>query len=171
VSKGFGGGSSVANEQAAVIFKRPDGSHVYSTVAPQVTHDTFALRAQMPKGYTLSGIVHSHPGTDGDAYKFSPNDLDVANKLGVPSYIRFLGNNQMRKYVPGSTKTQTVGSGISKQTVAYGEPLLPEPTDQPTGALSAVPAPAPTGALAAASPDTSTQAPPTGALAQLSNAQ
>lgn len=150
VSKIFGGNSGT--EQAAVIFRRPDGSHVYSTVAPQVLHDKFALRAQMPAGYKLSGIVHSHPGDDDDGQQFSSQDLDTATKLGVPSYVRFLRDNSIRKYVPGQTHTSFMGTGFNRQKVAHGDPLTAEPapqssplqqatgqTDsQPTGALAAL---------------------------------
>lgn len=126
VSKSFGG--TPTGEQAAVIFQRPDGSHVYSTIAPQTDHDSFALRAQMPKGYKLSGIVHAHPGQDDQGQVFSPNDLNVANQLKVPSYIRFLKDNSIRKYTPGKTATQDYrmdGQVKSLKTwqVAKGDPL------------------------------------------------
>jgi Domain of unknown function (DUF4329) len=104
VSKSFG--SNPDREEAAVVFQRPDGTHVYSTVAPQDEHDNFALRAQMPKGYKLSGIVHSHPGDDDNAQWFSPKDLETAHSLNVPSYVRYLKDSSIRRYTPGKTKTQ-----------------------------------------------------------------
>lgn len=125
------------SEQAAVVIRRPDGTYGYSTVAPQQTHDSFALRAGIPKEYSLAGIVHSHPGTDAIAGVFSPQDLQVAESLKVPSFIRFNNDNSLRQYVPGTTKTQQTFIDGSKFGVksALGDPVEQElasiqPTEQ-----------------------------------------
>ncbi len=145
----FAKGMGSSGEQAGIIFRRPDGQHVYSTVAPQTLHDKFAIRALMPHGYQIAGIVHSHPGSDWDGQQFSPDDLATATKMNVPSYILFLKDNSMRKYVPGQTQTSMVGDKLGQKKVAYGDPLAAEQpqsplqqasgqTAQPTGALAAL---------------------------------
>lgn len=129
LSKNFG--TTKSGEHAGVIFQRPDGKYVYSTVTPQ-SGDTFSLKASVPSGYKLAGIVHSHPGDDDDAGYFSPTDVDVANQLKLPSYIRFLKDDSMRKFVPGVTKTQRIG-GFGSQIVAQGDPISsPPPPSTPT---------------------------------------
>lgn len=117
------------NEQAAVIFQRPDGTYGYSTVAPQTDHDNFSLRAQIPTGHKLAGIVHSHPGADAYGQVFSPRDLEVADQLKVPSFIRFNSDSSIRRYVPGTTstqKTQVSGNRFGLKT-AYGDTIAQEP--------------------------------------------
>lgn len=107
-------------EQAAIIMRCSDGSHKYSTIAPQLEHDNFALSAQIPQGCAISGIVHTHLGDDHDGQMFSPHDVAVANQLKVPSYIHFVSSGSMRKYVPGQTATSNYGQW---QQVAKGDPL------------------------------------------------
>lgn len=125
VSRDFGKLKDV--EQAAVVIKKPNGKYGYSTVAPQTTHDSFALRAGLPKDHSIAGVVHSHPGADALGQVFSPQDLNVADKLGVPSYIRFINDNSIRQYQPGQTKTQntpTPGDRFGMGTKsAVGDPL------------------------------------------------
>lgn len=127
ISKDFG---SKDIEQAGVVFKKPDGTYSYSTVAPSQQADTFALRARMPQGYSLAAIVHSHPGNDADGQVFSGNDLDVADQLKVPSFVRFNKDNSIRKYTPGVTKTQRqrMVSSMQSQRTAQGDPI-----SQPVG--------------------------------------
>lgn len=137
VSKSFA--QQKDTEQAAVVIKRPDGTYGYSTVAPQETHDSFALRAQFPKDHVLAGIVHSHPGTDALGQVFSPQDLQVAETLKVPSYIRFVNDNTIRQYVPGTTKTQNTQVAGNKFGVrsAVGDPIEQEPISPPPPPSSA----------------------------------
>jgi hypothetical protein len=153
VSKSFGSTPDV--EQAAVILQRPDGSHVYSTLV-QHSHDDFQLKASFPKGWKISGIVHSHPGQDDAAKYFSQDDVNVADQLKVPSYIRFNKDASIRKYVAGRTAVQNyrpVGGGsIKGGHVSLGDPLdAPPPaapqTDAASDAPAAVAPPAPTGGL------------------------
>lgn len=126
-------------EQAAVLFQRPDGTYGYSTVAPQEDHDNFQLRAQIPKGHKLAGIVHSHPGQDSLGQVFSPKDLDVSDQLKVPSFIRFNNDNSIRKYVPGTTSTQRTsisGNAFGVRT-AKGDAIAQEQANTSPDALVA----------------------------------
>lgn len=124
VSKDFGKQPKV--EQSAALFLRPDGKYAYSSAVTNSDHDNFGMRVQLPKGTTLAGIVHSHPGDDDLGQYFSTNDINVANQLKVPSYIRFLRDDSIRRYTPGQTATTNLrGYGTH---VAQGDALnLPSP--------------------------------------------
>lgn len=89
-------------EQAGVLFQRPDGKYGRSTTIASTQHDHFKLRAQVPQGHKIAGIFHTHLGSDRNAQFFSPDDIEMANQLKVPSYIRF-ADGSVRKYVPGKT--------------------------------------------------------------------
>jgi hypothetical protein len=126
VSKDFGKQPDV--EQSAALFKGPDGRYAYSAAVSNSDHDNFGMRVGLPKGVTLAGIVHSHPGSDDLGQYFSPGDLSVANQLKVPSYIRFLKDNSIRRYTPGQSST----SYLLGSRVARGDSLnLPPPDASP----------------------------------------
>src|SRR5258706_4283737 len=114
-----------------LYFRGPNGLYYHSTVAPSHSHDDFSLVTRMPPGHKLAAIIHSHPGTDSYGLVFSPKDLDTADRLKVPSFVRF-SDNQIRKYVPGRTSTQKTtfsGDRFGVKT-ARGDSLDPEPPDE-----------------------------------------
>lgn len=90
-------------EHAGVIMSEADGSYFAS---PAVTgkDDTFTLHIKIYAGQHVAAIYHTHPGcTHSDESKFfSPQDIDMANALHVPSYIAVLTNGQVLRYTPGS---------------------------------------------------------------------
>lgn len=145
VSRDFGKQPKI--EQSAALFQRPDGKYSYSAAVTNTDHDNFGMRVQLPKGTSLAAIVHSHPGSDDLGQYFSANDIDVANQLKVPSYIRFLRDDSIRKYVPGQTATQNLrGYGTH---VATGDALVLPPTDASAqGSLLANAKPPATGLMA-----------------------
>lgn len=150
VSKGFG--KIPKYEQAAILIQKPDGSYAYSTVAHQKDHDNFALQAAIPHGHKLAGIVHSHPGDDDNGQVFSPHDLDVADQLKVPSFVRFLKDDSVRSYTPGKTKTSFIKQAGTKlqSRVADGDPIAQiQPAPAPVPSQPAA-APADQGLLAQA---------------------
>jgi hypothetical protein len=126
------GGDSGGLETAGVIYQCPDGKFRYSTSIGG-RDDSFELAAQIPKGYTLAAIVHTHPGKDAQGQVFSPNDLKVAQSLKLPSYVRFLNDNSLRRYVAGQTPTQSMNINGARfgSKVARGDPVdlsaLPKP--------------------------------------------
>ena len=103
VSGGFDKKSKT--EQSAALFRRADGKYLYSAPVTNSDHDNFGMRVQLPQGVTLAGVVHSHLGQDDLGQYFSPNDLNIANQLKVPSYIRFMRDDSVRRYTPGQTST------------------------------------------------------------------
>lgn len=126
--------SSNPNEQIAVVVRRPDGKYVYSGTAPG-RNDSSSLTALLPKGHTLAGIVHSHPGQEQSAGVFSPGDIATAGALKLPSYVRFGHDNSIRKFVPDKTKTTILAGADPEQgvlRVSYGDPLdLPQTAAPP----------------------------------------
>ena len=121
-------------EKAGFIVSRPDGKFAFSTPATQDNHDNFAFRAQIQQGHKLAGLYHNHPGNDSDADSFSPRDVNVANKLKVPSFIRVNSTNTVRRYTPGKSPTFTaqVRAGDDGATASMGEVVPPPQAAAPT---------------------------------------
>jgi hypothetical protein len=136
------------NEQAAVVIKRPDGTFGYSTKTSQDA-EGFALRALLPKGYSLAATVHSHPGDDARAGVFSPDDLQSAQQLGVPAFVRFSKDNSIRQYIPGVTKTQKTTMSGDKFGVntAIGDPVALDPPATTPAIAASAPRPGSTASL------------------------
>lgn len=144
------------NEQAAVVIKRPDGTFGYSTKTSQDA-EGFALRALLPKGYSLAATVHSHPGDDDRAGVFSTDDLNTATQLGVPAFVRFSKDNSIRQFIPGVTATQKTTMSGDKFGVktAVGDPIAQEPGNNvASSAQVATNLPTPTPSSAAPTPGT-----------------
>lgn len=117
-------------EQAGCLYSTPQGKFVYSIPTTQHEQDGFSLRAMLANGNKLAGIVHSHPGGDEFGQVFSPKDIEVASQLKVPSYVLFLKDGAVRKYVHGETPTSKMampGSAFA-QKVSRGSDV-PDPTD------------------------------------------
>ena len=126
------------NEHAGVLIQTADGKFQYSTLIAG-DQDSFALAARFPQGAKLAAIVHSHPGDSDISQTFSPGDLKMAGQLNVPSYVRFLKDDSLRKFMPGTTPTRQIQLAGSRawQKVADGDPV-PIPN---TGLMAAQTAP------------------------------
>jgi hypothetical protein len=116
-------------ETAGFVLKDVDGKFRYSTYVGG-TDDHFEFAAQLPRGYSLAAIVHAHPGKDAAGQVFSPDDLEMADKLKIPSYVRFLNDGSTRSYTPGKTAMQNMPSGRFVRKVARGDDLA-LPADKP----------------------------------------
>lgn len=101
-------------EESGVIFSDTDGKFHYSI--PSAQHDdAFKMRVPQSATQKLAALFHSHPAGEGqESLLFSPDDVQVANQLKVPSYIYFERDGTMKKYIPGVTKTtmHSVGSQL-----------------------------------------------------------
>jgi len=118
-------------EQAGVIYQMSDGKYAYSIPTTQNQHDHFALRAATGNRQKLSAIYHTHPGTDVNGQYFSPNDIEIAKQLAVPSYVQFLKDGSIRSFTTGKTKTQSLstdGNRFAMTRVAHGDPLVLPPS-------------------------------------------
>lgn len=92
------------DEHAGVVLKGPDGKYYHTGMMP-AQEEHFGLTVQAGKGWSLAGIYHTHPYHDEMSQYFSPNDIDVANQLNVPSFIRFGQENAIRQFIPKKTPT------------------------------------------------------------------
>ncbi len=111
-------------ETGGVIYK--NGQGYYSFSEPKGSEDVghFMAEARIPKSATPAAIYHSHPGYGADekmAENFSPDDIDVANKMKLLSYIRAMSSGNIKKFEPGKTKIESVGSGARRQNLASGD--------------------------------------------------
>lgn len=73
-----------------------NGQHVHGTLS-------------LPHGSVLDALFHNHPAagaSDAERAKFSIDDLSMARRLGVPSYID--AGDRIRKFDPASGKTSDV---------------------------------------------------------------
>jgi len=119
------------HEHAGVILQDPNGKYYYTKPITSSKHDAFEVHAGLQKGWKLAGIYHTHPGKDKDGQVFSPDDLNVAAQLKVPSFVRF-ADGSIRQYQAGKTPTQQWAQPGTHMTskVARGEDLPPELTAQ-----------------------------------------
>ena len=129
-------------EHAGVILKDPSGKYYATDPTLSAEHDQFSLKVQLQNGWSVAGVYHTHPGQDEFGQYFSPNDINVANQLKVPSYIRFLKDDSIRSYTPGQTVTRRMdypGSAFGVK-VAKGDPVADPPAPPTsTAAISTVP--------------------------------
>lgn len=87
---------------------------------------------KFPKGAQLRFIVHNHPSGAG-ASTFSQEDIEVAERLGLPSAIVF-GRDEptIRVFHPGTTSTRTaVDKGTRRAVrISDGDPFDWPPAPQ-----------------------------------------
>lgn len=96
-------------EWAGVVIQHVDGS--LSITAPAVSNEfNFRLHVSLQPGDRITVVYHTHPGYQSEAQVFSTDDIDVANKLHVVSYILFEKTGQIRRYVPNLTETSTLNT-------------------------------------------------------------
>lgn len=110
-------------EQGGVIFKH---GGIYSTSEPAGDKRTgqFTVNVKVPKGETPVGIYHTHPGEARMSEKFSPEDVKAATQLKMMSYIRALESGQVRKFEPGVSGTQSVGTGLGRGSISPGQVIF-----------------------------------------------
>jgi hypothetical protein len=121
-------------EQSGVIMQGPDGKY-YNTDPISTNHDHFGMRVQIPHGWKIAGVYHTHPGDDDLGQYFSTNDLAVSESLKVPSYIRFQKDGSVRRYTQARPKhkqwpmqaTDSVCVSLKAMTYLHSKSLLTPP--------------------------------------------
>lgn len=115
-------------EQAGAIFQNPQGLYGYSRPITMQDRDNFAFDVKSGAEQKLAAFWHTHPSDmrGDDSGFFSPNDLDVANKLDIPSYIKFLADGSLRRYTPKKTRTLTrrVAGSMASIRVSRGDEVV-----------------------------------------------
>lgn len=94
-------------EYAGCLFKKNSGeSNQFHFTAPTTNGkaDDFAIICEIPSGSILVGVYHTHPV--GSEVGISSNDLMVANKLNVISYVAFADQKTVMSFTPGKTRTR-----------------------------------------------------------------
>lgn len=94
---------SDTHEQARVIVRTAEGGY-YATPVSRQQEGSFRLHVLLRPGETLAAILHTHPGTGviwDRSGEFSPDDVDTATRLRIPSYVFFAKLQQVRVFVPG----------------------------------------------------------------------
>jgi len=98
---------SVRIEYGGCLFRQTtaDITAFYFT-EPATNHspDDFAITCELPSGAKLVGIYHTHPL--GSIPGISTNDIDVAKKLNVTSFVAFIDQGTIMSYVPGKTRVR-----------------------------------------------------------------
>lgn len=91
-------------EYAGVVLKCGD---TYRYTKPDSIGESaaFRVRVTMPKGCELAGIYHTHPKASTDDKFFSPLDVNIANRLGVPSFLGIVRTGELRVYRPRTSNT------------------------------------------------------------------
>jgi hypothetical protein len=88
------------HEHGAIIVQDAAGN-LLCTNRTEGTEDRLAINVKPPVGYSLVALVHTHVMPEYSEY-FSEQDVIVADRLNVPSYI--LVDGRLRGYTPGKTK-------------------------------------------------------------------
>jgi hypothetical protein len=81
-------------EYGGLILTCTDGIR-YTEAQTDKDQHHFSLRGGIPKSCAISGIYHSHPGTEKTAGNFSFDDAVIAAHLKVPSYVLVVNSNHM----------------------------------------------------------------------------
>lgn len=98
---------SVRVEYGGCLFRKTtaDVKAFYFT-EPATNHspEDFAITCELPSGAKLVGLYHTHPL--GSIPGISTNDIDVAKKLNVTSFVAFIDQGTIMSYVPGKTRVR-----------------------------------------------------------------
>jgi hypothetical protein len=112
------------HEYGGAIYRDAAGRYCYSVPGRGKGDDSFTFRIVIPDGAALAGLYHTHPYDGGkESDTFSPDDVKVADKLDVVSYIRVARTGLILRYRPHQTKRNTVlptGTSLALN-ISYGE--------------------------------------------------
>lgn len=112
------------DEHGGGILYNPKTKQYVYTAPVGIDDDAhFSAAIQYPDPWQLAGLYHTHPSSGsygesavppGDTEMFSPNDVDVAKQLKVPSYILSYFDNKIRSYDPkiGQTSLNAQFGGV-----------------------------------------------------------
>jgi hypothetical protein len=98
---------SMRLEYGGCLFRKTTGDvTAFYFTEPATNHspDDFAITCEIPSGAKLVGLYHTHPL--GSVPGISTNDIDVAKKLNVTSFVAFIDQGIIMSYVPGKTRVR-----------------------------------------------------------------
>lgn len=105
------------NELGGLIWQEPDGRYYASEPAGNERTRKFEVRVKLPKGAIPNALYHSHPPEgdhDLEGELFSPDDVDIADRMKLASYIKAMASGNIRRYEPGKSKTEPAPRSGSK---------------------------------------------------------
>jgi hypothetical protein len=91
-------------ETGGVIYKNSDGNYCYSIPVGNKDPNHFTFGAHSTPDQTIAGIYHTHPAGGGEGGTFSADDVNMASQLKVPSYIKALRANQVKRIDPAAVQ-------------------------------------------------------------------
>jgi hypothetical protein len=129
-----------------VLLNQQNGQYAFTQPVGQSNGYHFGAAVQVPQGWQLQGIYHTHPSGPSSTH-FSSDDVNMANQLKVPSYILPADDDTIRRLDPGKQPDHSAFN--PSQSYSYGatvkepqsSPALTSASASPT--TSAAPAPPP----------------------------
>jgi hypothetical protein len=96
----------------AVLFNPSTQQYVYTANVGQQDAAHFEAAVRVPAGWQLDSLYHTHPqGLQSSV--FSQEDIRVARRLNVPSYMLSRYDNKIRKFAPATSRIVQSANGIS----------------------------------------------------------
>lgn len=89
------------SEYAGAVFEMPDGDYCATEPIGGGRDDSFSIRIEKPPGGKFVALYHTHPGYNTLNELFSPQDIDIAKRLGVASYIGIVRSQSIKRYESG----------------------------------------------------------------------
>lgn len=86
----------------AVLFNPQAGHYAYTQPVGKNDTGHFSAAVQVPPGWQMAALFHTHP-VGARSTEFSPDDIDMARQLKVPSYILPLYDGKVRSFDPASS--------------------------------------------------------------------
>lgn len=96
-----------------------NGEYFYTKAVTDNLGNEVTLRGSFPKTARLVGLYHTHPGMTQASDAFSLEDLKVADRAGVPSYVLALSTGSIHLYRPGKDKVR-----LARYEVSYRGTIL-----------------------------------------------
>ena len=109
------------SEYMGAVYEQ-DGRYYYTEPRSLHSRTGGATRLQIPTG-SLRALYHNHPPGGGND-RFSPEDIKMARKLGVPSFVSIAPTKKRGKRAPGAESLRAYYPG--QTTDDRGVPVLAE---------------------------------------------
>jgi hypothetical protein len=94
------GGDKHVEVGGAILYNSLTNQYGFTTPAGELNGAHFGARVQYTTPWKVDSLYHTHTAGERSA-KFSADDLDMASRLKVPSYILARYDNKIRMYEPG----------------------------------------------------------------------
>ncbi len=115
------------DERAGVIIQNAAGEY-RATDPIKGRDDSFELHVRMVRGEYIVALYHTHPACTfpEKSTVFSPQDVDTAQRLNVPSYIGVMTDKTVRVFDPAVDKIQSAPHDL-RTTYGVGHIVLELP--------------------------------------------